>query len=366
MAISNTDILRLVIHKASQEAGKWERELEANPTRKRIDEWEHYMVRSLHYRQVAAAAESLIALTNDNAPHPAIAAICRFDTLDELVRYCNTDVRHRRAEQLDKLPSSTLKLYDKQEIADEFERQVNCGDYNQAYKLVRLTAAAFRNIGSIPDFYPTPTDAAYEMVIRSGARDDENSVNLEPHGGMGDLAAVMQREYPSAKLWVIERQFSLAELLKAKGYNVVGDDFLEFTTPVDHIIMNPPFSNGNDAKHIRHAYDVLRPGGSLVSLAAQSIDFQTRGEYRGFREWWASVGGRMERLRPGIFKGKGIDINPMILWLEEKILPDPVPGQSAPGESDQAAGDVAATAALEGGVRPKRKRSKAGREAVQA
>jgi 16S rRNA G1207 methylase RsmC len=34
----------------------------------------------------------------------------------------------------------------------------------------------------------------------------------------------------------------------------------------DAVIMNPPFKQGRDVKHILHALDMLKPGGRLVSL----------------------------------------------------------------------------------------------------
>jgi 16S rRNA G1207 methylase RsmC len=36
----------------------------------------------------------------------------------------------------------------------------------------------------------------------------------------------------------------------------------------DRILMNPPFANGADIKHILHAIELLKPGGRLVAICA--------------------------------------------------------------------------------------------------
>ena len=52
---------------------------------------------------------------------------------------------------------------------------------------------------------------------------------------------------------------------------VVCADFLECNGNLgkfDRIIMNPPFSDAADIKHIKHAIAFLKPGGRLVALCA--------------------------------------------------------------------------------------------------
>jgi len=49
----------------------------------------------------------------------------------------------------------------------------------------------------------------------------------------------------------------LRKILEVKGFNVVGNDFLEHKKSYDRIVMNPPFENFQDIDHVRHAYDLL-------------------------------------------------------------------------------------------------------------
>ena len=41
----------------------------------------------------------------------------------------------------------------------------------------------------------------------------------------------------------------------------------------DRIIMNPPFSNRQDAEHVRHAYELLRPNGRIVAIMGEGVFF---------------------------------------------------------------------------------------------
>lgn len=51
-----------------------------------------------------------------------------------------------------------------------------------------------------------------------------------------------------------------------------GDHFLSLDPDdlgsFDHVIMNPPFENANDIRHIQHAKAFLKPRGLLVAICA--------------------------------------------------------------------------------------------------
>jgi 16S rRNA G1207 methylase RsmC len=50
---------------------------------------------------------------------------------------------------------------------------------------------------------------------------------------------------------------------------VIGGDFLFVPLgSFDKIVMNPPFENGADIKHILRARELLIPGGRLVAICA--------------------------------------------------------------------------------------------------
>lgn len=131
------------------------------------------------------------------------------------------------------------------------------------------------------DFYPTPSKLA-GMMLRKINWKVVGTV-LEPSAGKGDLAdafMAMSRNYrfehygiyssryreDDTCLDVIESDPNLRAILKAKGYRVVGDDALHYFTGkhYDAIIMNPPFSNGDE--HLLKAIEMMSGGGQIVCL----------------------------------------------------------------------------------------------------
>lgn len=128
------------------------------------------------------------------------------------------------------------------------------------------------------EFYPTPSSLAGQM---SALVDWKNvQTILEPSAGKGDLADFACR-CASSKVWkshkdykrpseimkrvdCIEVDENLRHILTGKGYHVVHDDFLTFNSikHYDLIIMNPPFSNGDE--HLLKAISLQRNGGGQI------------------------------------------------------------------------------------------------------
>jgi hypothetical protein len=147
-------------------------------------------------------------------------------------------------------------------------------------------------------YFPTPRTVADRVVEL--AEIPEGAHVLEPSAGKGDLADAVRRAVPSATINVVEVIPQLREVLELKGYQLVGDDFLQFNGgPFSRIVMNPPFEHGKDATHVRHAYDLLEPGGVLVSIVSEGLFF--RENAAAFRAWLAEVGGTSEKLPEGAF-----------------------------------------------------------------
>ena len=67
--------------------------------------------------------------------------------------------------------------------------------------------------------------------------------------------------------------------------------------------MNPPFENGQDMDHVRHAFGFLKPGGRLVSVMSSGAFFRGDRKALEFRDWLASVRGKDEQLPAEAFKG---------------------------------------------------------------
>lgn len=154
------------------------------------------------------------------------------------------------------------------------------------------------------DFFPTPTAMAQELVAMAGLTPAllEAKPDLkvyEPHGGAGHIADAI-REI-GFEPYVSEIACTLRELLEAKGYALIGHDFLEVTEKFDVIIANPPFGDGADIVHTRHAVSLLNPGGTLVTIVGEGAFARSDAKATAFREWLDELGADVEKLPEGTF-----------------------------------------------------------------
>jgi phospholipid N-methyltransferase len=152
----------------------------------------------------------------------------------------------------------------------------------------------------IPGYFPTPAPVVERMLslvnLRAG-----NTV-LEPSAGKGNIADRIKALHPDVKMDCIELNYSLRDILKAKGHNLVGNDFLSFKEQDYHaIVMNPPFENFQDVLHVQHAYQCLKPGGRLVAIMSESPFFSSYEVANNFRQWFTAVSGWSEKLPEGSF-----------------------------------------------------------------
>jgi len=150
----------------------------------------------------------------------------------------------------------------------------------------------------IPGFFPTPTRIADRMVTAADVRPGDRV--LEPSAGTGRLADAAQAA--GATVHVAESSHLLREELTARGHQLVGEDALRISGTYDKILMNPPFENGQDIAHVRHAFEHnLAPGGTLVSVMGEGAFFRERAADREFRDLLDDHG-HSEKLPEGTFK----------------------------------------------------------------
>ena len=143
---------------------------------------------------------------------------------------------------------------------------------------------------------------------------------LEPSAGLGDLIDPLQYK-EDIDLEVIEFNYSRREILKLKGYEVVGHDFMEHEGQYDRIIMNPPFENLNDIDHLRHAWDCLALGGRVVCIMSESPFFRSDKKAQDFRDWLQDVDGRSEKLPKDAFKEAGTQVQARVVIISQ---PSPI------------------------------------------
>lgn len=150
------------------------------------------------------------------------------------------------------------------------------------------------------DFFPTPESRA--NWIASEADIQPGMDVLEPSAGNGVLAEAARKA--GGNVDVVELASDLRDILKEKGFNVVGSDFDEFKPEklYDRVLMNPPFSNDLDVKHVRQAYEHLKPGGKLVAIVSTMAGERNNKRNQAFREWLNELGAKEEKLPEGMFK----------------------------------------------------------------
>lgn len=118
------------------------------------------------------------------------------------------------------------------------------------------------------EFYPTPKELLEK--ITEGCKWSEIFTVLEPSAGKGDIVEFLQEKgklhYKEYDIDCIESEPELQMILKGKNMRVVYDDFLTYDTrkQYDLIIMNPPFSNGDE--HLLKALELQKRGGNIICI----------------------------------------------------------------------------------------------------
>lgn len=172
-----------------------------------------------------------------------------------------------------------------------------------------ITAMVERGDGSaaVWQLFPTPPEVVARMIDEARIR--EGDTVLEPSAGTGNIADAVRFDFPLNRLQCVEINQSLAVGLLTKGHQVAAGDFLAQNGNLgkfDVVLMNPPFENGADIKHIQHARGFLKPGGRLVALCANGP--RQREALQPLAETW-------EELPKGAFKGAGTMVSAVMLTI---------------------------------------------------
>lgn len=181
---------------------------------------------------------------------------------------------------------------------------------DEKIKQLQESIKAGVQVVSAPQLFPTPPEIAEKMADL--AELEPGLCVLEPSAGTGNLikavldrvdtevlayeinqglCSVLERAYPSYKLQVRRRDFL---------------EVTEFQGQYPRILMNPPFENGSDIKHINHARKFLAPGGKLVALCANGP--RQREAFMDIADYW-------ENLPAGSFKSEGTGVNVALMVL---------------------------------------------------
>ena len=183
----------------------------------------------------------------------------------------------------------------------------------EGFAALKATLKAGVKVAVAPQLFPTPPELAVRMVALAGIEAGDRV--LEPSAGTGNLARAIRSAVPDAHLDLIEIDPRLCSILKASGFEVSCRDFLAASMPVcpdsedghDCVLMNPPFSKGQDVAHIHHALKFLKPGGRLVALCANGPRQQA--ELRPLATTW-------EELPDGTFAEQGTSVRAVLMMVQ--------------------------------------------------
>lgn len=172
---------------------------------------------------------------------------------------------------------------------------------------------------SAPSLFETPPELIERIIER--AEIQIGACVLEPSAGTGKLARAAL-EAGAGYVLCAELNVKLCEHLERAGWIVWQGDFLDYELPFglpvfDRVVMNPPFGNGRDALHVRHAFETLKDGGRLVAIMSPGPFFREYKSDRDFREWFAEVDGEMEELPADSFKDAGTRVSTRLVVIDK-------------------------------------------------
>ena len=173
-------------------------------------------------------------------------------------------------------------------------------------------------------FFPTPKSLADTVAFRAGVL---GMRVLEPSAGHGALVLACLKE-DAHHVDAVELDPQNAQILRtAVGRGPVTVQEADFLTlnpadyePYDCVVMNPPFTKGQDLKHLAHAYKFLAPGGRLIAILLPHTAEQLEAVMPDDRCCWAT-----EELEAGTFKESGTNIVTMLLVLDKYERPAAAP-----------------------------------------
>jgi methylase of polypeptide subunit release factors len=178
-------------------------------------------------------------------------------------------------------------------------------------------------------FFGTPTELADQMVdfLRLDLIQNPQLLAptsayriLEPSAGDGSLVLAIRRQYPNLSICAIDIDPVRVKKLMHLGQGIYTSqqDFLQYETDelFSHIIMNPPFTGNQDIDHVNHAWDLLRPGGTLVAIMSAHVSFANDRKSKDFRTRVTQYGW-MTKNDPRAFAESGTNVETMMVVLHK-------------------------------------------------
>lgn len=177
-------------------------------------------------------------------------------------------------------------------------------------------------------FYWTPPEVVEEVLNFANVwRKEQFSGErpalriLEPSCGDGRiLDAIRQRGFRG---FGIEYHPGRAAECKAKGHAVLTANFLEQPPQAefDRVVMNPPFYGKHWAKHVRHAFKFLKPGGVMVAILPATAQYDNSDLIADMLQTGQWADNPWRDLPVGSFAAAGTNVSTCMLRLRSPATP---------------------------------------------
>jgi len=165
--------------------------------------------------------------------------------------------------------------------------------------------------------FETPEPLAERMAELAGIKPGD--LVLEPSAGLGRLVNPLLAR--GARVVTVEIDPENSEVLR--GLDVIGvhlSDFLLWGrrqhrqgSRFDAVVMNPPFTQNQDIRHIQAAWNLLRDGGRLVAILSEHAFIGRERECADFRTWLSSIGATDEALPSNTFAASGTAVRTRLI-----------------------------------------------------
>jgi phospholipid N-methyltransferase len=176
--------------------------------------------------------------------------------------------------------------------------------------------------------FPTPPELAERVIAAADIRPGDRI--LEPSAGTGALLDAILKSGIKPKpgdIQAVEINSDLSKALWRYPVDVSNGDFLAWTPETapfpdsfDRIVMNPPFADQQDIRHVEHALLFLKPGGRLVAIMSAGVTSRQDRAAHNFRALVDACGGSIEALPDDAFKTSGTGVRTVLVTIAQEVL----------------------------------------------
>jgi predicted RNA methylase len=167
--------------------------------------------------------------------------------------------------------------------------------------------------------FDTPLRLADYLVSKLGHVG--GSICLEPSAGRGNIVQALASRDPDQVIAIEIDPDNAAELRALKkAHEIFVGDFLDEDPSgygCDFVAMNPPFSRNQDIRHVRHAFECLRPSGRLAAIVSEHGFLGQERECVEWRQWLDDLDAEIEIVPAGAFKESGTSVQARMIVLDK-------------------------------------------------